>query len=153
MKTKSNPSIILRKNYQPSTNKPTINNQPSMTKPEYESDLEINSIMARYVKTGQVPVGKIAGVFQDLSIPLDFDLAQDKIIQARALFLDLPMDVKDEFRTADELLKAFNSPRGRSKLVSLGILDEKQEPQAPVVGSGAISPTPSKTPDPKDPAS
>lgn len=126
----------FRKNYEKSKNKPTVNLEPSMTQPEHEADLEINSVMARYVATGYLPLKDVADQFMDLSVPMDFDAAQDKILRARALFLDLPIEVKDEFRTADEFLKAFQTPRGRDKLESVGILKKKPVDPQPVAGSG-----------------
>lgn len=128
--------IKLRRNYMKRDWSPaTINNQPSMTQPEHESDLEINSVMARYVATGYLPPAKAGPIFADLSDSLNFDGAQDKILRANALFLDLPTDVRDEFRTADELLKAFQSDRGRAKLKSFGFFKEEPVAQTPVAES------------------
>ena len=119
-------------------NEPTINLLPSMTQQEHEAEIEINNVMKRYVETGYLPPAKATPIFMDLSDVLDFDAAQDKILRARALFLDLPMEVKDEFRTADELLKAFQSERGRDKLKSFGFFDPIKEPavEPAVAGSG-----------------
>lgn len=126
----------FRKNYDKSLKCKIVNNEPSMTQPEHESDLEINSVMARYVQTGYLPLREVAPIFADLSVPMDFAAAQDKILRARSLFLDLPIEVKDEFRTAEEFLNAFQTERGRNKLESVGILQKKPVQTEPVAGSG-----------------
>lgn len=127
----------FKKNYVRSPlQKGTVNTEPSMTQQEHEAELEINNVMARYVKTGYLPLKQIAPMYLDLSVGLDFDTLQDKVLKARELFIDLPIEVRDEFRTADELLKAFHDPKGQARLRRLGVLETKQEPTAPVAGSG-----------------
>ena len=69
----------FRTNYQPQTwDEGTTNNEPSKVQPEHEQDLEINSIMDRYTRTGYLPPNEVAQVFKDLSIPEDFDSIQKK---------------------------------------------------------------------------
>lgn len=129
----------FRSNYQMQDwDKGTINNEPSMVQPEHEMDLEINNIMERYARTGYMPVADIAPAFADLSVPMDFADAQDKVLRAQQLFIQLPIEIRDEFRTAQELLNAFNSPRGVSKLEALGVLQKpvKNDPVDPAPQGG-----------------
>lgn len=114
---------------------------PSMTKQEFEPELEINQVMKRYVATGYIKRNEIAGTFGDFSVPLDFDAVQDKILHANALFIDLPIDIKDEFRTASEFLKAFQTPTGRARLEAVGVLSRKDDSLAEM-GNIPSSPTP-----------
>lgn len=148
----------FRKNYMSTKSwyKPTLNTEPSMVQKEHADELEINNVMARYVKTGFLPLKNIAPMFGDFSIPVDFEAAQDKILKARQMFIDLPYDVRDEFRTAEELIKAFQSPKGRARLERLGVLekapDAKQEDpaakrgQPPVTSESASVPAAEKPP-------
>ena len=129
----------FRHNYQEQTWDPgTINNQPSMVQPEHELDLEINNIMDRYTKTGYMPLNEIAPNFADLSVPVDFAAVQDKILLAREKFIQLPIEIRDEFRTAEAFLEAFQTPRGQSKLESLGVLEKlpQNEPKDPTAKRG-----------------
>jgi len=122
--------------------KPTINKEPSMTKPEDAEELEINNIMARYVATGYLPKSEIPARFEDLSVPMDFAAAQDKVLEARRAFIELPLDVRDEFRTAETFLNAFQTDKGRKKLEGLGILTKRQEepPKAPTEPAAGVPP-------------
>ena len=129
------------KNYTLGKRVKTINDLPSMTQQEHEDQLEINKVMDRYERTGFLPLNKIAPVFADLTLAPDFDSMQDKLLQAQRLFLDLPYEVRDEFRTPEELLRAFNNPKGQAKLRAAGILEtppsaKEPVPTAPVAGSG-----------------
>lgn len=128
----------FRSNYEEYKEIGTINNQPSMVQSEHAEDLEINKIMDRYVKTGYMPLREVAPAFADLSVPMDFDSAQDKVLLAQKLFIELPLEIRDEFRTAQSLLQAFNSPLGQVKLQALGVLEKplKNEPADPAAKRG-----------------
>lgn len=146
--------IQFRHNYQEQNWDPgTINNEPSKVQPEHELDLEINNIMDRYVKTGYMPLPEIAPTFADLSVPMDFAAAQEKILFARQQFISLPIEIRDEFRTAEAFLEAFQNSRGQAKLESLGVLQKlpENEPKDPTAKRGqpkapAVAPA-EQTPD------
>jgi len=146
------PLYPIRRNFEPQTWDPGIENkEPSMVQPEHAEETEINNVMARYARTGLLPVSDVAKHFADLSVPFDFNAAQDIILEARRRFLDMPFEVRDEFRTAESLLEAFQTKTGRARLEAIGVLQRvEQEPsKAPVAGSGV---QPQKDPE-KGPAS
>lgn len=127
----------FKKQYVSQPRKQSVNNLPSMVKPEFAEESNINNIMDRYVRTGYLPPSEFAQQYGDFSIPMDFDTAQEKILNARAAFKNLPPEVREEFRTAESLIKAFSDPKGQSKLESLGLLQklEQAAPRAPVAES------------------
>jgi len=108
----------------------TFNTEPSMVRPEFEEELEINNIMDRYIKTGYMPLNEIAPTFGDFSLPLDFETMQDKILTAKAAYINLPLEIRDQYTTAESLIKAISDPHEKSRLEALGVF---QKPQAPLV--------------------
>jgi len=137
-----NSPVTIRRVYEPQTwDTGTVNNEPSMVQPEHAAETEINNVMARYARTGQIPLRDVAGVYADLSVDFDFAAAQDVILEANRRFLTLPFEVRDEFRTPQGFLEAFNSKSGLARLEAVGVLQKapKKEPEAPsaqVAGSG-----------------
>jgi len=72
---------------------------PSRTRQEFAEECDINVIMARYERTGQLPVNSVEPPrYVDMTaMPSDFREAMDLMLAAEAAFMTLPAKVRREF--------------------------------------------------------
>lgn len=80
----------------------------SRTQQQFKDDTDVNKIMARFKKTGQVQhlVGR-TGVYGDFSQYGDFQSCLDKVNNAVASFQQLPSDVRNRFGNDPQQLVEF----------------------------------------------
>lgn len=126
------------------------------TKSEFQDDTDINKIMARYKKTGMLPVARAAAQrFGDFSQVPSFTEMQHKIIAAHEMFDALPAVVRRQFgNDPGAFLAAADTQEGRELLKKLGLGAEVEpeptpSPAAPVAGGQPApkepeAPTPTK---------
>lgn len=120
------------------------------TKQEFRNDADINSIIAKYRRTGVLPPSahRSAARFGDFSQIPDFTEMCARVDAARDLFLALPSAVRKAFdHDPGKFIAATQSREGMEKLVELGIA-KKIEPILPP-GSGAADPAPASKKKPK----
>lgn len=108
------------------------------TKSEFADECDINKIMARYKRTGVLPVDvrkQAAAKFGDFSQLPSFMEMQDMLIAANDLFMALPAAVRKQFgNDPHEFLAAAETKEGRELLQKLGLGAEN--------ASGETDPTP-----------
>lgn len=75
----------------------THNNEESMTQQSDRDDSDINVIVGKFFKTGQLPKMKEGGIGGDFSTAGDFRDMVEKINTARDDFNSLPAKVRKEF--------------------------------------------------------
>lgn len=67
------------------------------TKQSFKEECDINTIMARYQSTGEMPVlNQVAPQYLDAT-GFDFQAMQDKVVEARSLFASLPSLLRNRF--------------------------------------------------------
>lgn len=125
------------------------------TKQEFKEECDINNIMRKYLHTGQVDhLSTRVARFEDVT-GIDFQSAQNMIVEAKELFLELPSDVRSRFgNDPSRLLDFVHDPRNAQEAVKLGFLDAEKlpealrppKPQKPHSGVPAASPVPSLDP-------
>jgi len=105
--------------------------QPSMTKQSFAKECNINNIMARYEKTGIVEhVMEMPGQFGDVSEPLEYQEALNKVNAARSLFDSLPAQVRAKFDNEPFLFLEFaQNPENYGKLVEMGLAVAPETPE------------------------
>lgn len=122
----------------------------SMTRQSETEGCDINVIMKRYDKTGDLPEG-VEGFFADVSAVGSYQELQDRIAFARLVFYQLPASERAKHdNDVAKFLDFASDPKNVGELVSLGILPAEgdgKEPAAPAPapGGGAAAP-PSQTP-------
>ena len=80
--------------------KQEIGEDPGQVQQHLVEETDINNIMAKYRKTGELRhVTKMAGTYGDFSDVPDYPTAMDQIIAADNLFMELPAKVRDRFET------------------------------------------------------
>lgn len=105
---------------------------------------DINKIMARYVKTGVIPVDQRQGMFMDVSEMPDYQSALENVINAEKLFMSLPAKLRKEFGNDPATFLDFCSdPENATKLVELGLMPDPD--------AGEPEPEPAPEPEPSPP--
>lgn len=93
------------------------------TKQCFKDEADINTIMARYQSTGELPVlNEVAPQYLDAS-GLDFQEMQNQVLEARDLFGQLPSDLRDRFLNEPaRFMEYVQNPRNRREMAELGLL-------------------------------
>lgn len=107
--------------------------KPSRTKQSMAAECDINNIMSKYNKTGLVShVNEHKGQYGDAT-GVDFQHAQNMIIEATETFASLPANLRKEFDNDPSQFLAFVSDDNNiDAMRELGLLPEepKQAPQS-----------------------
>lgn len=115
-----------------------IGDEPSMTKQEFKDDSDINSILAKFQRTGAMShFAKYAPNYGDFSA-CDYQTAQNLLIRAQKMFDDLPSSVRSLVSTPAGFLDFVQDPANASKMQELGLL-----PSAPPITPAPPSRPPS----------
>lgn len=115
--------------------------EPSMTKQAPAQEVDINYIVNRYLKNGQMPQPATQPVFMDVP-SLDLMDAMQIVQDAEEGFASLDSQVRAAFNNNPvELLRALEDPSQRDWLEELGLIDRREivSPAGstePVGGSG-----------------
>lgn len=112
----------------------SFENDPGLTEQSHRDACCINRIMARYQKTGLVPVYEgMVPQYEDFSNVNDYHTAMNTVIAAQELFMALPALVRKEFNNDPaEFLEAVENPAQRQKLIDLGIIAAKDASEAKI---------------------
>jgi phage internal scaffolding protein len=128
---------------------PDFHPSRSLTVQSDAEDLDINNIMARYLKTGQVPASRLQPFYGDASALPSYQEAQQILIDANLAFEGLPANIRDYFHNDPERMLSFlGDPANKSEARRLGLL----EPEAPAAvaerpqkaGEAKAAPAPSE---------
>jgi len=94
------------------------------TKQSFREECDINTIMARYQSTGEMPViSERAPQYLDVSSGFDFALMQDQLVEAQNLFNDLPSSLRNRFANNPALFLNFvQDEANRPEMYKLGLL-------------------------------
>jgi len=117
---------------------------PSLTSQEFADEADINSIMARYQKTGTVPSTGRQPIYGDFADLPDYMEAQAIIIQANEAFMALPATVRKQFENDPaQFIKFAEDPENIDQMRVWGLAEPLDEPEAPEVPLEApIAPVP-----------
>lgn len=129
---------------------------PSRTK---QSDLEscdINNILNKYVKTGELaPNLRGSPMFGDFSSAGDFKESLELVMFAREQFAALPSKIRDRFQNSPESFLAFcDDPKNLDEMVDMGLATRREEKPKETKGTasaGSVERTESKVSEKKDP--
>lgn len=106
--------------------------EPSRTRQSERDKCDVNKIMARYEKTGMIPVDQRQAFFADVSTMGDYRTALDNVRRANEFFMSLPAKVRSRFENdAAAFLDFVSDPGNRGELVELGLVEPVEAPEAP----------------------
>jgi len=108
----------------------TLNTEPSRTQRQFRSQVDVNNIMKRYIKTGQIThLNNRSGKYADISSAQDYFESMKTISSATQAFQQLPSHLRKRFGNDPSLLLEFiHDPKNYDEGVKLGIFDHKQPP-------------------------
>jgi len=120
-----------------------FNPDDDLTQQEFKDESDINNIMARYMKTGQVDyVNKHQPQYADVDA-IDFQEAMETVAQGKSLFAALPSAVRERFHNSPaEFLEFVNDEKNAIEAAKMGLL-------SPEATARVLSPTPEPKTAPK----
>ncbi len=130
--------------------RPTIQCGPSLTKQSFRDECDINFIMSRWKRTGEMPpekAGTMRPHYGDFSNPNDYMEAANRVIEANEAFESLPSFLRDRFANEPANLIAFLAdPENQEEAIKLGLAE-----RAPPLDQ-EVEEAPDLDPDPSPPA-
>ncbi|AXH76888.1 MAG: internal scaffolding protein [Microviridae sp.] len=126
---------------------------PSRTRQEFASECDINTIMARYLRTGEMPhVNLLAPQYFDAP-GVDFQTHMNAIAEAKSLFAQLPSDIRNRFyNDPGQFVDFCSDPSNRKELATMGLLSPEATRQvlypSPPTDTSTKAPTAPSTPPP-----
>lgn len=120
------PKIHSRYDLPPSN--PVIFNDPSLAQQHFKNDADINTIMARYNKTGflvdPLNPGTARPQYGDFADLTDYQTAQNIIAHSIQAFETLPAAMRKRFNNDPaEMLAFLENESNREEAVKLGLVD------------------------------
>lgn len=108
--------------------------EPTLTQVHMQEETDINSIVAKFIKTGVLPQFR-PGQYGDFSEPVDLHSALNTIREADNAFAQVPADIRRRFN--DDPANFFNfvnDPKNVDDLISMG-LASRAEVKPDLVGA------------------
>lgn len=129
----------------------TINTLLSKTQKQWKDDVDVNKIMARYKKTGQINHLRNAaeGVYADLTELPDLLTAKLQIQQAELTFAQIPASTRAIFNNDPlQLISYLKDPKNHEEAIKLGLMVKRDEPNSKP-NDATTPPTPPTPPTPE----
>lgn len=106
-----------------------FSDDPGRTQTQFKDDCDVNKIVERHTRLGVVEhVNRHQPRYGDVT-GVDFRAWQEKIIGVRAMFLELPAEVRARFNNApEEFLDYVQDPNNGEELVRLGLATPRKHP-------------------------
>lgn len=151
----SSSPIVVRSTFSPRLSLPLSFPKVSPhTRQEFRDECDINTIMRRYISTGELPALNIsAPQYLDVSEGYDFRAQMCHVAQAQTMFNELPSRIRSQFDNNPALFVDFcSNPANRTELAKMGLLSPEATrealspvaPKAPTGASPASAPAASK---------
>lgn len=95
---------------------------------------DVNKIMAKYQRTGVIPMDMRQAAFADVSQVSDYRTALDNVRRAKEFFMTLPPKVRQRFMNDPaEFLDFVGNPENRGELEELGLVERSIAPEGGTV--------------------
>lgn len=131
------------------------NDGPSLTRQEFAEECDVNSIMARYERTGALPANHIGEPFYADFTQIPDDLMQSlrMFSEAEKAFMMLPASVRREFDNDPHAFVGFaTDPNNLGQMREWGLAPPAAAPGAPPAGAASASAASAESPSPASPA-
>ncbi len=115
----------------PVKNSPYSGGGPGRTQQQFKEEVNINTIIAKYQKTGFAGhVNVQQGRYEDMSPYSGLKEAMDKVAAAKSLFSDLPPNLRNRFENNPAYMVNFlENPDNREEAIKLGIFKNPDAPK------------------------
>lgn len=99
------------------------------TRQQDAQSADINVIVKRWEKTGELPVARRVGVFMDVSAMPSFQEALNTVNRANEMFMSLRADIRAKFENEPaRMLDAWNNKEMREVFEEIGWLEPVEKP-------------------------
>lgn len=117
-------SLSIKNRYSPRLRVLNSNTEPSMVRPEYQKESDVNNILRKYRETGQLPnTARQNPTYGDFSNAISYSEALNKVISAQNDFNQLSSQIRDRFANDPAKLLAFISdPKNVEEGIKLGLI-------------------------------
>ena len=103
--------------------------EPSKTNQDFAKEVEINNIMDRFTRTGELPMNISSTlVYGDFTQNSDFMSTLNRIKQGKDLFHEINAKLDNKFNDPQELSDFMSDPKNEKQLQQLGIFTKRDEP-------------------------
>jgi len=93
------------------------------TKQSFKNECDINTIMAKYQATGQLPQLNLGNPQYEDTTGYDFQAAAELVASAKSMFHELPSSVRQRFENSPaQFLNFTSNPNNRQELAEMGLL-------------------------------
>jgi len=108
----------------------SFKNCKKRVKSSFKNETDINNIMSRYTRTGQLPeLMRKQPSYGDFSQVSDYQTSLDRVIHAQNQFDALPSHVRKFFNhDPAQMLEYVANPENKAQLIKLGLAIEKPNP-------------------------
>jgi len=104
--------------------------EPTRAQQHHRDECDINVILERFGKTGQMPVSAISAQYGDFSGVVDYHTALNTLIAAESEFDALPAKLRSMFANEPaNLIEFLNDEKNKDKAIELGLVNP------PITGS------------------
>lgn len=141
----------------------TVNEEPSMTDQSFKELTDVNVIMSRYEKTGElVHQARSQGVYADVSGIRDYHESLQKVLDAHSAFASLDANVRNRFSNdPGKFLEFMSDSKNLDEAVELGLMERPKSKGVPPSKpndltngvSGGSTPASGSSSNPSSPAS
>lgn len=101
----------------------TVNQQPSKTDQSYKTECDVNNILSKYVKTGEIThTARKPGSYADVSNVQDLLTSYQKIQTAQQKFNELSPKIRDRFQNPQKLIQFLQDPKNMDEAERLGLI-------------------------------
>lgn len=115
----------------------TENTESSMTDQSFKKDCDVNTVIARFKKTGQIThLARTQGVYADLSETKDLLSSIMEVQRANDAFMTLPSQLRAKLNNSPaDFIEWINDPKNDEEAIKYGlksrsvISEEVKEPQ------------------------
>jgi len=110
--------------------------EPTRTQQHHKDECDINVILERFGKTGQVPVNAISGQYGDFSGVHDYHTALNAIIASENEFAALPAQIRNRFQNdPSNLIEFLDNPKNKAEAESLGLINSNIAVNEPAIAA------------------
>jgi phage internal scaffolding protein len=98
--------------------------EPTRAQQHHKDECDINVILERFGKTGQVPVNAISGTYGDFSGVHDYHTALNALIASETEFAALPAQIRNRFDNEPaKLIEFLDDPKNQTEARELGLVN------------------------------
>lgn len=111
-----------------------VSTEPSMTKQAFKEECNVNTILAKYKKTGMIEhLNRAQGQYGDYSQYADYQTAVNQVMAAETLFSGLPATLRSRFKNdPQEFLDYVQDPSNEKEMIELGLARAPEDAPAPL---------------------